>query len=92
MFKRKKSAEQTQVDLFREKLETQVQEAEDLEDLGTALTLMEKLNELGRKHRISPETWAIVGGNLLGIILILEYERCHVIASKAMGFVIRGRV
>lgn len=38
------------------------------------------------------DTLLIVGGNLLGIILILKHEKFDVIASKALGFVIKGRV
>jgi len=95
MFRRKKSAKQTPLDLFREKLATRIGETEDpkdLKELAEAVTLMEKLDELGSKHRISPDTLAIIGGNLVGILLILQYERCHVVASKAIGFVMRGRV
>lgn len=92
MFRRKKSTEQSQVELFNEKLKTRLEEAEDLEDLAETMSLMEKLNDLRSKSRISPDTMAIIGGNLLGILLILEYERVHVISSKALGFVMRGRV
>jgi len=41
---------------------------------------------------ISPDTFAVVAGNLLGIALILGFEQGHVIASKALGFIIKGRV
>lgn len=42
--------------------------------------------------KISPDTVLIVGGNLLGIILILKHEQLDIITSKAIGFVLRGRV
>ena len=92
MFKRKKSEEQVQAELFREKLQVRIQETEDLKDLTEAMSLMEKLSELKKKSHISPDTAWIVGGNLIGILLILNYERCNVVASKALGFVMRGRV
>lgn len=41
---------------------------------------------------ISRDTLCIVGGNLLGILIILGYEKADIITSKALGFVIRGRV
>ena len=44
-----------------------------------------------KKRTISPDTIAVVAGNLLGIILILNYEKINVVTSKALGFVIRGR-
>ena len=31
-------------------------------------------------------------GNLMGIFLILGYEKANVITSKALGFIIKGRV
>lgn len=46
-----------------------------------------KLQELRNKGRISLDTVAAVGANLLGILVILNHERAHVIASKAFGLV-----
>ena len=37
-------------------------------------------------------TLLVVFGNILGIVLILNYEKMGVVASKALGFVIKGRV
>ena len=55
---------------------------------------VEALYKLDRdvKFVIDPNTMLIVGGNILGIILILGYERAHVVTSKALNFVIKGRV
>ena len=44
----------------------------------------------GRK--ISPDTWAMIVANLGGIALIMNYERMHVMASKAVGFVIKSKI
>lgn len=41
---------------------------------------------------ISPDTILIVAGNLAGIILILGYEKMDIITSKALNFVLKGRV
>jgi len=41
---------------------------------------------------ISPDTLLLVIGNLAGIALILWHERAEVITSKALGFVMKGRV
>lgn len=49
-----------------------------------------KREEKGRK--VSPDTKAVIAGNLLGILLILGYEKANVITSKALGFVLKGRV
>lgn len=49
-----------------------------------------KANEKSRS--ISPDTIAVIVGNLLGIILIINYEQTGIITTKALGFVLRGRV
>ena len=42
--------------------------------------------------KISPDTLLIVGGNLLGILLILNFEKADIVTSKALNFVLKGRV
>ena len=42
--------------------------------------------------KISPDTLLVVLGNLAGILLILKFEKLDVIATKAIGFVLIGRV
>ena len=42
--------------------------------------------------KVSPDTILIIVGNLAGILLILKYEKLDIITSKALGFVIKGRV
>jgi hypothetical protein len=50
-----------------------------------------KKDEIDRRRRVSPETWALIGANLAGIVVIIGYERVNVIASKALGFVSKLR-
>jgi len=45
-----------------------------------------------KDRKISWDTIATVTGSLLGIIIIVAYEDVNVITSKAMGFVLKGRV
>ena len=46
-----------------------------------------KLHALREKNRVSKETLATIAANVLGIVVILNHERAHVIASKAFGLV-----
>jgi hypothetical protein len=46
---------------------------------------VEKLMELKQKDSISKDTWVTVGTHIAGLIVILNHERAHVIASKAFG-------
>lgn len=44
------------------------------------------------KEQISPDAMIAVAGNLAGIGMILNYERVGVVASKALGLIIRSRI
>lgn len=77
---------------FDEKLEMYVECASSLEDLEAVAGLLKDRSELEKKHRVSPDAIAVVAGNLLGIALILGYEKSNIITTKALGFVLRGRV
>jgi hypothetical protein len=55
------------------------------------LTKLYKLKEMNSHGKVSADTLAIVAGNLLGIVMILSYERAHVITTKALGFVMKSR-
>lgn len=54
-----------------------------------------KLYELRERKnatkRVSPDTLAIVAGNLAGILMIVGHEKAHVVTSKALGFILKAR-
>lgn len=50
-----------------------------------------KEKEMNAPRRVSPDTIALVAANLVGIALILSHERLHVVASKAIGFIIKPK-
>ena len=63
-------------------------------EYSALMTHLERLNEMKaqeRRTRVSPDTIAIVAGNLLGILIIVAYEQKHVMVSKGLGFVIRAK-
>lgn len=64
---------------------------------------LEEWDELNEKYRVysemvkpnwkfTPDTLLVVGGNLMGILLILNFEKLDIVRSKALGFVLKGRV
>jgi hypothetical protein len=79
---------------------------EELDKIAQTMTLTEDPEELKRLRqryedissvlqsdwKISPDTVVIVASNLLGILIILNFEKLDVISTKALGFVMRGRV
>ncbi len=67
------------------------------EDYEKQLGIVERLSKIEIETKkvtikVSPDTIAIIAGNLLGIALILGFEKANVLTSKALGFVMRGRV
>jgi hypothetical protein len=45
------------------------------------------LKNATKRPTVSPDTLATIGANLAGILLILNFERAGVVASKALSFV-----
>lgn len=37
--------------------------------------------------RVKPDTIALIAANLIGIVLVMHYEKAEVITTKAIGFV-----
>jgi len=65
-----------------------------LNDYSTMTSSLEKLTNSqskGKDNTIKWDTIIYVGGQLLSIVLIIGYEQVGVIATKALGFVVRGR-
>jgi hypothetical protein len=64
---------------------------------------VEEWDDLNEKYRVysemvkpswklTPDTLVVVAGNLMGILLILNFERLDIVRSKALSFVLKGRV
>lgn len=56
------------------------------------VVFLDRLHEIKAKTsrvRVSPDTIALIAGNLLGILLIIMYEQKHVMTSKAQSMLIR---
>jgi hypothetical protein len=51
------------------------------------LTKLYAIKNENRSRRVSPDTMATVIANLVGIGIIVGYERTNIITSKAVGFI-----
>jgi hypothetical protein len=61
-------------------------------EFGDALSYLERLTKLKaerRRGKVSPDTIAMVVGNLAGILVVVAYEQKHVMTSKAMALLLR---
>lgn len=67
----------------------------DSEEYPALVAHLERLTHLradeGHRRKISPDTMAIVVGNLVGILIIVIYEQRHVMVSKGMGMLLRPK-
>lgn len=62
------------------------------EEFDSALRLMEKRQSLNKDVKLDLTPIIVAGIGFIQIICILKYEEIHVITSKALGYVARGRV
>lgn len=69
-----------------------IRSAEKADEIERAVKVASEWESNRRKiPKLSPDTVALIAANLVGIILILGYEKADVITSKALGFILRGR-
>lgn len=75
-------------EVFRE-MATRSSDSDEYAKMVDQLSKLYSLKETPK--RVSPDTLAIVVGNLAGIILIVGHERMNVVTSKALSFVLKLR-
>lgn len=94
MFK-KPSAESEQLERTIMQLEADMEnvsgDSEDYPKMANQLERLYKLKATNAKKQVDPNTLILVGGNLLGILVIVFHERANAITSKAIGFVVKPR-
>ena len=62
-------------------------ETEKYNQMRTQLTELYAIRNETRSRRVSPDTLATIGANLLGIGIIVGHERTHIVTSKALSFI-----
>lgn len=87
MFKKRK----TEVELLDRMIMreyTRLQDCEDPEQWAERHAELRSLIELrGDQYSIKPEVLVNAAAHMAGILLILQYERVHVVTSKALSFI-----
>lgn len=69
----------------------------ETDEYSVLLNRLDKLNAIkisnkDNRNKVSADTLLSVGANILGIVLILGYEKVNVVTSKALGFVVKSKV
>lgn len=94
MFKRpekKQNKIMQEIEYLHEELDNYDSASQEYSNIIKQIEVLYKLDK-EVKFVIDPNTALVVGANILGILMILGYERAHVVTSKALSFVIKGRV
>lgn len=66
-------------------------DSEKFREMNDQLERLYAMKKSNRSSRVSPDALVAVAGNLLGIGLILQHERLHVVTSKALSFVMKSK-
>lgn len=91
MFEREQSPLERAIDLAIRDLNRHVIGSEDYVRTLDALVKLHKMKTEERSSVVSKDTLLIVGGNLLGIFMILKHEHVNVITSRAVGLLLKPR-
>lgn len=73
-------------------LDAMTKETPQSEKYPKMVVYLERLYDVKAKARRTPISWdtiALIGANLLGIVIIVAYEQKHVFTSKAQSQLIR---
>lgn len=68
-----------------------ISDPEKYDQVLTKLERLYKVKEHEKPDRVSPDTWALIGANLIGILLILTHEYTNPITTKALNLAIRPK-
>lgn len=64
---------------------------EEYDDIIARIERLNKLKLEDKPESVSRDTLAMIGANLLGILIIVAYEQKHVFTSKAFGSILRPK-
>lgn len=81
-----------EIDSVLEELQYHEKDSKEYAQILNQLEKLMKMQDMKKGRHLKPDTVAQIGANLAGIGLILNYEKLSVITTKAMSFVIKGRL
>jgi hypothetical protein len=84
--KEKSDLEVTIIALFN-RLKTMDAETEEYAAIVDQIVKLYKLKSEDAPNRVDANTWAAIGANLIGILLVLKHEQAFVVTSKAFSWI-----
>lgn len=89
MFRRSK-VEETELDRAIDKVHAEMTgvpaDSEDYAKMVKQLNKLYKLKNTSRSQRVSPDTLALIAGNIAVTLVIVGYEHAHVVTTRARDF------
>ena len=79
------------IDLVQTQMLLEGADSDKFQEMSEQLEKLYAMKKSNRSSRVSPDALVAVAGNLLGIGLILQHERLHVVTSKALSFVMKTK-
>lgn len=86
-----KTGLEEEIDRVLAQMKTQAAEDTEYAAMVKQLNRLYKLKDLDRPQRVSPDTLAIIAGNLTVALLIVKYERLEIVTSKVQSFLLKLR-
>jgi len=80
---------ESEIDRIHTRMQNVDPEHEDYQTLLNAFERLLKLQDESRTSAINPNTLLVVGGNVLCVLIVVGYERGHIVASRALQFLAR---
>lgn len=80
------------IDLVQTQMLMEGADSEKFTEMADELERLYAMKKSNNTSRVSPDALVAVAGNILGIGLILQHERLHVVTSKALSFVMKTKV
>ena len=77
------------IDKLLREMKTHDSGSEEFAHMTDQLVKLYAIKDGQRPDRISRDVLANIAGSLAGILIIVGYERANVVASKALGFVMK---
>jgi hypothetical protein len=87
----KKRTIDDEIDRIMLELETMQSDSKEYETKVKQVEALSRSRSYKAANLVSTDTLVTAGVNILGILLILNYENLHVVSSKALGFVLKCR-
>ncbi len=95
MFTQKTPAEKTGLEKAIDEALTDMNgftsETDEYSQIVDQLTKLYNLKDIDRPKGPSADTLVLVTGNLVGILMIVGYERANIVTSKALNFLLKLR-